>query len=148
VAQMAKKYGDNCLRCVRWLLATRCVIIMLILSLLFSGVDLVNDVALIHDETKLCKRIFERIRRKISTIRTVFWFSSTLVGVYSSRLYWYHAKLMTRWEIDKITGLTDEAEGAWLSNEITCENDSGFRKNNNSSRVSYFKWVSQLDCRF
>jgi acyl-[acyl-carrier-protein] desaturase len=28
---------------------------------------------------------------------------------------------MTRWEIDKITGLTDEAEKARLSNEITCD---------------------------
>jgi hypothetical protein len=43
-------------------------------------------------------------------------------------------------EIDKITGLTDEAEKARDYNEITCWND-GFRKNDNSSRVPYFKWV-------
>jgi hypothetical protein len=29
--------------------------------------------------------------------------------------------------------------------EITCENDSGFRKNDNSSKsLIYFKWVDQL----
>jgi acyl-[acyl-carrier-protein] desaturase len=48
---------------------------------------------------------------------------------------------MTRWEIDKITGLTDEAEKARDYLMKLPENDSGFRKNDNSSRVSYFKWV-------
>jgi acyl-[acyl-carrier-protein] desaturase len=93
-----------------------------------------DDCFSIHDE-KLCEIVMfsERIRRKI-TIRTVFRFS-TRIGVYS-RLYWYHAKNDDEMEIDKITGLTDEAEKARdylmkLPARMTFKND-------NSSRVSIF----------
>jgi hypothetical protein len=41
-------------------------------------------------------------------IWTIFWFSTTN-GV-RSRLCWYHAEINWQMEIDKISGLTDEAE--------------------------------------
>jgi acyl-[acyl-carrier-protein] desaturase len=55
----------------------------------------------------------ERIRRKISTAFEQFSDSAQRIGVYTAADYIdIMQKLMTRWEIDKITGLTDEAEKA------------------------------------
>jgi acyl-[acyl-carrier-protein] desaturase len=48
---------------------------------------------------------------------------------------------MTRWEIDKITGLTDEAEKARDYLMKLPARMTRVSERMNSSRVSYFKWV-------
>jgi acyl-[acyl-carrier-protein] desaturase len=54
----------------------------------------------------------ERIRRKISTAFEQFSDSAQRIGVYTAADYIDIMQKLTRWEIDKITGLTDEAEKA------------------------------------
>jgi acyl-[acyl-carrier-protein] desaturase len=54
----------------------------------------------------------ERIRRKISTAFEQFSDSAQRIGVYTAADYIDIMQKLMRWEIDKITGLTDEAEKA------------------------------------
>jgi acyl-[acyl-carrier-protein] desaturase len=54
----------------------------------------------------------ERIRRKISTAFEQFSDSAQRMVSTAADYIDIMQKLMTRWEIDKITGLTDEAEKA------------------------------------
>jgi acyl-[acyl-carrier-protein] desaturase len=78
---------------------------------------------MMKQKNRYASAFLERIWTKISTAFEQFSDSAQRIGVYTAADYIdIMQKLMDKWEIDKITGLTDEAEKARLPDEITGKN--------------------------
>jgi acyl-[acyl-carrier-protein] desaturase len=109
VAQMAKKYGTiSCLKCVRWLLVTRCAIMLIRVCKPIFKID-PSEMMLFQYMMKQKIVIPAHFLRE-SGEKIYLHSNSFLIQRSVSEFYCrlYMQEWMVKWEIDKITGLTDE----------------------------------------
>jgi hypothetical protein len=133
----------NYLKCVKWLLVTRCAIIMRIANCKPNfQIDLKRNDACFQYMMKakiVMPAFLERIRWKISTLLNNFLILHNELGLYRSRLCWYHAKLIDG-KLTRFLVWQMRTKSTWLFDEIT-------RKNGKISErlvipnPHIFKWV-------
>jgi hypothetical protein len=129
----------NCLKCVRWLLVTKCDIIMLIASFVRDFQLTPSEMMIFQymmKQKSLCQRILRESGQKISTALNSFLILHNELVFIRSWLYWYHA-VMDKWEIDKIPVWQMKLKSeiiSWNYRQEWLEFQKGWKL-----RVSYFQ---------